>query len=573
MKGTVPVRTRLISAPLPLLLLLGLAGCADFPGPTTGGSLGLVNSWGTLGAELPESVPNDLALDNSGRLFATDPVNGRILVFDFAGQPEGTPWIVPGMSTPDDIAIDGSGNIIVSSRSSPSARVFSPDLELIRSWGTRSGDRPLSGASDIAVGGNGTVYVLENSGIHMYRPDGTYIGPVSHTEVNLSSPTSLAVDQSGTLYVGYQEDTGVGSVVRFSSEGFFISKWVLTGAGGFSLAPTVIAIGPGGGVYIGDSRGIVSRLNFDGSVAQEWGRDANNVSFLSRPHGLAIATDGRLYVSDAVFIGIYTFDSEGELLDHREPPIEEQKINRVKGLAVDQSGFVYTVDEGTGRLQIWSDQGTWLRGWGRAGRRPGYFYFPQDVAVDGGGLIYVADRENGRIQVFDGTGRLVRSWNDPGVASVAVTGSAVYSMNQRELRRYAPNGGTPTRVMGIGKEPFNYLEAVAVDSEGRIYLADGGAGKVHVFSPDLAPLRSIDFVGRRDAFDNIDIAVDSRFRLYVADNLDNLVHIFAEDGAFIRNWSPLEPGRGPTAIAIDPRNDHVYIARTLGPVYEFSDLD
>jgi tripartite motif-containing protein 71 len=571
--------TRLVLASLSLVFLcalLAIAGCDPFPGDTLGGSLGLLNNFGSTGSETPELIPYDVALDTFGRLYVADPRNGRVVIFDSPGQVQGTPWVIDGMPAPEDLALDSSGNIYVTSSQSNEIRVFSPDLSLLRKWGPRPGVSGLRRPVDVAVGTGGMVYILENDpapGINMYQADGTFVGTINRSgDDDLSVvPTCLAVDRSGNVYAGYRELYSLGSIRKFSSDGFLLSKWPLPDPG--SLAPTVLAIGPGDDIYLGDSQGMITRLNTDGSLRSRWGNDPDGKAYLSRPEGLTVASDGTVYVADSFFIGLYTFSPEGVLLGLKEAPIQQIKVNRVKGLAVDRSGFVYVMDEATARLQIFTEHGEYKKAWGRTGRRTGYFYNPQDVAVDDVGTIYVADRENSRIQVFDGTGRVLRQWSDPGVTSLAVTGNAVFSMAQREIRKYTTSG---TRLMSrttAGESAFTNLEAIGLDVQGRLFAADGAVGKIHVFSDSLNYIRSIDFLNRRDAFDNIDMAIDSRSRIYLTDYQDNLVQILAEDGALLRNWSPFPPGAGPTAVAIDRRNDHIYVARITGPIYEFAPLD
>ncbi len=55
-----------------------------------------------------------------------------------------------------------------------------------------------------------------------------------------------------------------------------------------------------------------------------------------------------------------------------------------------------------------SREGKFLSAWGKKGTGPGEFNLPHAVQVDRQGHIYVADRENNRIQVFDEQGRYLR---------------------------------------------------------------------------------------------------------------------------------------------------------------------
>src|SRR5258706_11710595 len=103
--------------------LLLLAGCAPFPEGPISGSLTLLNTIGATGADSLEFIPYDVAVASGGRMFVTDPGNGRILIFDSPGQVQGTSWNIPGMSSPEDIAIDGSGKIYVTSSNSNQIQV------------------------------------------------------------------------------------------------------------------------------------------------------------------------------------------------------------------------------------------------------------------------------------------------------------------------------------------------------------------------------------------------------------------------------------------------------------------
>ena len=52
--------------------------------------------------------------------------------------------------------------------------------------------------------------------------------------------------------------------------------------------------------------------------------------------------------------------------------------------------------------------GNWVKSWGERGDKPGQFNLPHSIAADAQGNIYVGDRSNGRIQVFDDDGKFLR---------------------------------------------------------------------------------------------------------------------------------------------------------------------
>ena len=52
--------------------------------------------------------------------------------------------------------------------------------------------------------------------------------------------------------------------------------------------------------------------------------------------------------------------------------------------------------------------------WGRPGRGPGDFQVPHSIQIDSKGQVYVSDRENNRIQIFDENGKFLKQWNHLG---------------------------------------------------------------------------------------------------------------------------------------------------------------
>ena len=61
---------------------------------------------------------------------------------------------------------------------------------------------------------------------------------------------------------------------------------------------------------------------------------------------------------------------------------------------------VLVLDTGTARVQIFDQNGKFLRKFGNEGKGPGEFRFPAGLALEDGVRLSVGDRGNGRIQVF-----------------------------------------------------------------------------------------------------------------------------------------------------------------------------
>jgi sugar lactone lactonase YvrE len=117
-------------------------------------------------------------------------------------------------------------------------------------------------------------------------------------------------------------------------------------------------------------------------------------------------------------------------------------------------------------------------------------------------------------------------------------------------------------VTGEGPDTFSGPADVVVAPGGEIFVADGHVamsnGRVVKFSRDGKFIKAWGKLGAGPGEFNVphSIAMDSRGRIFVADRSNNRLQIFDQDGKFIDQWKQF--GR-PSGVYID-RNDTIYVA-------------
>jgi streptogramin lyase len=117
-------------------------------------------------------------------------------------------------------------------------------------------------------------------------------------------------------------------------------------------------------------------------------------------------------------------------------------------------------------------------------------------------------------------------------------------------------------VAGTGTDTFNQPSAVLVAPNGDIFVGDGHGGnsnaRVLKFSKDGTFIKTWGKKGSAPGdFDTPHVlAMDSRGRLFVADRGNNRIQIFDQNGTFLDEWKQF--GR-PSGLFID-RNDMIYVA-------------
>jgi Protein of unknown function (DUF1566)/NHL repeat len=118
---------------------------------------------------------------------------------------------------------------------------------------------------------------------------------------------------------------------------------------------------------------------------------------------------------------------------------------------------------------------------------------------------------------------------------------------------------------GSGEGQFFDPEAIAVDQNGTIFVADSGHHRIEKFSSNGTFLLQWGSMGDADGqFHTPDgLAVDEAGNVFVADLNNNRIEKFDNDGTFLTTWGEAgtDDGQfaGPVGVAVD-RNLNVYVA-------------
>jgi sugar lactone lactonase YvrE len=232
--------------------------------------------------------PEGVACDSFGNVYIADTYNNRLRRVDStglittitgngsgSGLGDGGPVSQAVVSVPSGMAFDSTGDL------------FFAD----------------TGANRVRrVGANGIISTLAGNGAAGYSGDGG-----SATNASLNSPTAVAVDRAGLVYIA---DSGNSVIRRVGLDGKISS---FAGAAGtvsnVSLAtPSGIEVDRSGNVFIADSlNSRIVEVGVDGTVSTVAGNGAAEYSGdgelaansgLYDPHGLALDALGNLLVAD-----------------------------------------------------------------------------------------------------------------------------------------------------------------------------------------------------------------------------------------------------------------------------------
>ncbi|XGV87867.1 MAG: DUF4347 domain-containing protein [Limnothrix sp. BL-A-16] len=283
------------------------------------------------------NAPYGIAFDSSGNLYIADFSNHRIRKVDTSGNittvagngtagfaGDGGAATAAQLNAPTNIALDGSGNLYIADEQNNRVRKVdtSGNITTVAGNGTAGSTGDGSAATSATLNkpigvafGGGNLYIAENNGARIRKVDPS--GIISTVVASgLNAPGGIAIDNSGNLYIA---DRGNNRIQKVDTSGS-ISTFAGTGTTGFSgdngaatsaqlRYPNGVAVDSDGNLYIADRNNHRIRKvdAITGSISTIAGTGANSgfspdgtaaaSAIVTNPTGLAFY-GGNLYVID-----------------------------------------------------------------------------------------------------------------------------------------------------------------------------------------------------------------------------------------------------------------------------------
>ena len=220
----------------------------------------------------------------------------------------------------------------------------------------------------------------------------------------------------------------------------------------------------------------------------------------TRTHGLRLDRDGNIWATDVGAHIVIKLSPQGQVLltlgtkgqagDWNEAT-QSRHFTEPNDLAFGRNGDIFVVQghtpgRGDPRVLKFDKDGNFIKTWGGKGTEPGKFEVAHGIAVDAKGLLWVTDRENQRIQIFDQDGTFVREIKYAGLpCGLTIGRREIYMVNgfAGQLLRLDLDGKVLAATGKPGKELGEFGEAhfVALSPKGEIFVADTVKPALHKF--------------------------------------------------------------------------------------------
>jgi len=248
-------------------------------------------------------------------------------------------------------------------------------------------------------------------------------------------------------------------------------------------------------------------FDLDGNLLETWGTAgsgdgqfdfANAGSYMY--NGIAFAPDGGFYVSDAANGRVQHFDADRQFVRSWAINDSDGMISATSSwIAVGPDGNVYVViNTDRGMIQVYSPEGELVRAFGSLADGPDHLSSNGPIAFDPAGHLWVMDRLDGSLVQFSPAGEIVTKIEPQELGTFAITpvgtepiGLAiddagrffVTDIASNNVFVYDPSGTFLFNWGGWGvhKGEFFAVFAVVVDSDGGVYVTDGGVPRVQKF--------------------------------------------------------------------------------------------
>lgn len=216
----------------------------------------------------------------------------------------------------------------------------------------------------------------------------------------------------------------------------------------------------------------------------------------SRPHAVAVAKDGSIYVTDTDNQRILVFDSGRRFKTKLDPGYDPKST---------KTGFTR-----------------------------GYL----GIAVAEDGRVFVADKLQDKIYILDESGRKTGEIREKTPTALAVSGKKLYAATYGSVVVYDLRGNVLQEfgTRGSGKNQFDFPGGIAVDGKGNIYVADSNNGRLVSMAPD-GSIRWT--VGKKSASMNdaqrtfglpAGLAIDDNNIIYMIDAFNGAIVAFDAQG-------------------------------------------
>lgn len=379
----------------------------------------------TLAAGLALSAPTSIAFQPGGFLLISDPGAHTLYSVSVIGNNiEAIPYA-------EDMVVDSELNVYLAQQGFVSSIAISQataTLAGINNQGFLGEDvvatearlnQPFGVAADSA----GNIYIADTGTNRIRRIDSRGVittfagtGAAGYTgdggvsiSAELSGPSSVAFDSAGNLLV---TDTGNNAIRSISPAGL-----IATVVQPASLNQPEYALASGGNIYVSntgahtvvmvDAQGVVHPLAGTGTAGSSGDAGPATSATLDSPRGLAIDSQGNLYIADEG-AGVVRMVTPGGVISTITSPGNGPWISP-SGLSFSSDGSLLVADSGTDDIRALHGGGavSVLAGTGSAGFS-GDTYLgtsaqldaPHSVFAASNGTILIADTANNRIRVL-----------------------------------------------------------------------------------------------------------------------------------------------------------------------------